>query len=155
MGRSNGVSSKVHLRSPVRSFPCLWFTSWLGSPLGFCLSLSTPPLPAAQREVGTGVGHSPELESTRLLLLVSERLRVAPWVPLTPASRHAAPAACSRALTRAIPCRGVRAGRVRNGRFPFAIIGDSLRRPIRVCRLLLAPFITDPHIHDHSVRTVG
>jgi len=93
------VSSKVHLRSPVRSFPCLWFTSWLGSPLGFCLSLSTPPLPAAQREVGTGVGHSPELESTRLLLLVSERLRVAPWV--SPFTRMAGTVR----VARVSPCR--------------------------------------------------
>ncbi len=83
---NNGASSKVHLRSPVRSFPCLWFASWLGSPLGFCLSLSTPPLPAAQREVGTGVGHSPESKPTRLLLLVSERLRVA--LGVTPSSRR-------------------------------------------------------------------
>jgi len=66
----DGASSKIHLRSPVRSFPPLWFASWLGSPLGFSLSLSTPPLPVTQREVGTGVEHSPESKPTKLLLLV-------------------------------------------------------------------------------------
>jgi hypothetical protein len=68
--RITTLHMKVHSRSPVRSFPCLWLASWLGSPLGFSSLLHTPPLPATHGEVGTGVGHSPESEPTTLLPLL-------------------------------------------------------------------------------------
>ena len=40
MTKDDDASSKVHLRSPFRPFPRLWFTSWLGSPLGFSPSFT-------------------------------------------------------------------------------------------------------------------
>ncbi len=53
------------------------YAFWIGAPLGLISQLHTPPLPATHVGVGTGIGHLPELKLTMLLLLVSERLRVA------------------------------------------------------------------------------
>jgi hypothetical protein len=50
------ASSRVHLRSPVRSSPCLWPRAER-RPLGLFPELRTPPLPATHVRAGTGLGH--------------------------------------------------------------------------------------------------
>ena len=52
--RTDAASSRVHSRSSFASSPCPVSLHWLGTSLGFCSWLPTPPLPATQAGVETG-----------------------------------------------------------------------------------------------------